>query len=43
MHFASRAGTLASNHFATITSDLDQLREIGIATLWAGVKPIVFK
>ena len=43
VHFASKAGTLAGNHFATITSDLDKLREIGISTLWEGTKPIVFK
>jgi hypothetical protein len=43
VHFASKAGVLAGNHFATITSDLDRLREIGIATLWEGVKPIRFE
>ncbi len=42
LHFASKAGTLAGNHFATITSDLDKLREIGISTLWEGKKSIVF-
>jgi len=42
VHFASRAGTLAGNHFATITGDLDRLREVGVATLWEGAKPIVF-
>jgi len=43
VHFASKAGTLAGNHFATITSDLDKLREIGVATLWQGAKPILFE
>lgn len=43
VHFASKAGTLAGNHFATITSDLDKLRETGIATLWEGRKSILFK
>ena len=43
VQFASKAGTLAGNHFATITSDLDKLREIGIATLWEGAKPILFE
>ena len=43
VHFASKAGTLAGNHFATITSDLDRLREIGVATLWEGKKNILFK
>ena len=42
VHFASKAGTLAGNHFATITSDLEKLREIGIATLWEGSKSILF-
>ena len=42
VQFASKAGTLAGNHFATITSDLDKLREIGISTLWEGTKNIVF-
>jgi len=43
VHFASKAGTLAGNHFATITGDLDRLREIGVATLWEGAKPVAFK
>ena len=43
VQFASKAGTLAGNHFATITSDLEKLTEIGISTLWEGKKSIVFK
>ncbi len=43
VHFASKAGALAGNHFATITSDLDKLRLIGVATLWEGAKPIRFE
>lgn len=43
VHFASKAGTLAGNHFATITSDLERLRDIGVATLWEGAKPIRFE
>ncbi len=43
VQFASKAGTLAGNHFATITSDLERLRELGVATLWEGAKPIVFR
>jgi hypothetical protein len=43
VHFASKAGTLAGNHFATITSDLDKLREVGVATLWEGAKTIRFE
>jgi hypothetical protein len=42
VHFASKAGTLAGNHFATITSDLEKLSEIGVATLWEGSKSIRF-
>lgn len=40
--FASKAGTLAGNHFATITSDLDKLAEIGRSTMWEGAKSITF-
>ena len=43
VQFASKAGTLAGNHFATITSDLDKLREIGVSTLWEGKKGVVFR
>jgi len=42
VRFASKAGSLAANHFATITSDLEKLREIGVSTLWEGSKSIVF-
>ena len=41
--FGSKAGPLAGNHFATINSDLNILREIGISTMWEGAKPISFK
>ncbi len=43
VQFASKAGTLAGNHFATITSDLDKLREIGMSTMWEGKKSIIFR
>ena len=43
VQFASKAGSLAGNHFATISSDLEKLREIGVSTLWEGKKSIVFK
>jgi hypothetical protein len=42
VHFASKAGSLAGNHFATITSDLEKLKEIGMSTLWEGSKSIIF-
>ena len=40
VQFASKAGTLAGNHFSTIIGDLDKLREIGVSTLWQGAKTI---
>lgn len=43
VHFASKAGSLAGNHFATITSDLETLRKIGISVLWEGCKDITFR
>ncbi len=43
VQFASKAGTLAGNHFATITSDLEKLRKIGVSTLWEECKEILFK
>lgn len=43
VRFASKAGTLAGNHFASITSDLEKLREIGVSTLWDGKKTILFR
>ena len=43
VQFASKAGTLAGNHFATIVSDLAKLRKIGISTLWDGRKKIRFE
>jgi hypothetical protein len=42
VQFASKAGTLAGNHFASITSDLDKLREMGMSTMWEGKKTIAF-
>ena len=42
VQFASKAGTLAGNHFATIISNLDKLREVGVSTLWEGKKHIKF-
>ena len=43
VHFASKAGPLAGNHFATIGDGLERLREVGGATLWEGAKPIRFE
>jgi hypothetical protein len=38
--FASKAGRLAGNHFATIVSGSEQLRDLGHALLWNGAQPI---
>jgi hypothetical protein len=42
VHFASKLGQLAGNHFITLTSGLDKLPEIGRMALWEGAKPIRF-
>jgi hypothetical protein len=41
--FASRVGQLAGNHFATITTGLDQLPELGRRVLWEGAQAIVME
>jgi Protein of unknown function (DUF3830) len=41
--FASKAGVLAGNHFATIVGGGEQLRELGPRVLWEGAQPIVFR
>jgi hypothetical protein len=38
--FASKAGTLAGNHFLTIVSGIEQLPELGKLALWKGAQPI---
>ena len=42
-NFASKAGQLAGNHFLTIVSGAEHLRELGLMTLWKGAQPIVFE
>lgn len=42
-NFASKAGQLAGNHFLTIVSGAEQLREIGRLALWKGAQPIAFE
>jgi hypothetical protein len=41
--FASKAGQLAGNHFATIVEGGEQLRELGRRVLWDGSQEIVFR
>jgi hypothetical protein len=40
--FASKAGPLAGNHFATIVEGGENLRELGRRFLWDGAQPITF-
>jgi hypothetical protein len=40
--FASKAGQLAGNHFATVVEGLEQLAEIGRRVLWEGAQPVSF-
>ena len=42
VHFASKMGQLAGNHFITLTSNLERLAEIGKRTLWEGAQSIRF-
>ncbi|MDQ2983059.1 MAG: DUF3830 family protein [Actinomycetota bacterium] len=41
--FASKAGPLAGNHFATIVEGGVELRELGRLALWEGAQEIVFR
>jgi hypothetical protein len=43
VNFASKAGQLAGNHFATIVEGNENLRELGRMFLWEGAQPIVFR
>ena len=40
--FASKAGALAGNHFATVLEGAAALGELGRKTLWEGAQPIRF-
>ena len=40
--FASKAGALAGNHFATIVAGNENLRTLGRTFLWEGAQEIVF-
>jgi hypothetical protein len=41
--FASKAGALAGNHFATVLEGLEDLAELGRLALWEGAQPILFE
>ena len=41
--FASKAGVLAGNHFATVLEGLEALGELGRKVLWEGAQPISFQ
>jgi hypothetical protein len=40
--FASKAGALAGNHFATVTEGLERIGDLGRKVLWEGAQPIRF-
>ncbi len=41
--FASMAGPLAGNHFATLVEGVEQLPELGRRVVWDGAQPIRFE
>lgn len=41
--FASKAGALAGNHFATVLEGGEHLAKLGRQTLWDGAQPIRFE
>ncbi len=41
--FASKAGPLAGNHFATVVEGGEALRELGRRCLWEGAQPVLFR
>ncbi len=43
VHFASKLGQLAGNHFLTITEGRENLVALGKATLWQGAQDILFE
>ena len=43
VHFASKMGQLAGNHFITLTSGLENLPMLGKTVLWQGAQKIRFE
>ena len=43
VHFASKVGQLAGNHFITITSPLDDLPKLGKMVLWEGAQSFLIE
>src|SRR5687767_644695 len=43
VHFASKMGQLAGNHFITLTSGLDRLPELGKTVLYKGAQKVRFE
>ena len=43
VHFASKMGQLAGNHFITLTSGLENLPALGKTVLWQGAQKIRFE
>ena len=43
VHFASKMGQLAGNHFLTIVEGKENLRALGVKVLWEGAQDIVFE
>jgi Protein of unknown function (DUF3830) len=43
VHFASKLGQLAGNHFLTVVESRESLRPLGEKVLWHGAQEIVFE